>query len=111
MVLPLAQAREKARWFHWTAVVAIAFPFIATTAGWVLTETGRQPWIVWGLQKTPTRTPRASATTARRLSSFVLLTSSWAIIDVVLMLRSRPASTRRHSRGHDRDREPRDSTY
>ena len=28
------------------------FPFIATTAGWVLTEMGRQPWIVQGLLKT-----------------------------------------------------------
>ena len=40
------------RWFLWTGVVAIAFPFIAAAAGWVLTEMGRQPWIVQGLLKT-----------------------------------------------------------
>ena len=40
---------EKTRWFLRTAVVAIAFPFLAATAGWVLTEMGRQPWIVQDL--------------------------------------------------------------
>ena len=37
---------ERARWYLWTAVVSIAFPFLAALAGWVLTEVGRQPWIV-----------------------------------------------------------------
>ena len=46
------QKLERARWFHRTAIVAIAFPYIAATAGWILTEMGRQPWIVQGLLKT-----------------------------------------------------------
>jgi cytochrome d ubiquinol oxidase subunit I len=33
-------------------VPAIGLPYLANTAGWVLTEMGRQPWIVYGLQKT-----------------------------------------------------------
>ena len=32
--------------------MAIAFPYIAATAGWILTEMGRQPWIVQDLLKT-----------------------------------------------------------
>ena len=35
---------ESARWFHRVAILTIAFPFFAMTAGWVLTEMGRQPW-------------------------------------------------------------------
>mgnify|MGYP005848321693 CR=1 FL=1 len=31
---------------------AIALPYIANTAGWIMTEIGRQPWIVFGLQRT-----------------------------------------------------------
>ena len=31
---------------------AVPLPFIINTAGWVLTENGRQPWIVQGLQLT-----------------------------------------------------------
>src|SRR4051795_11767985 len=46
------QTLDKARWFLRAAVAAIALPFIAATAGWVLTEMGRQPWIVQGLLKT-----------------------------------------------------------
>ena len=47
VAVPEEEARD-ARWFQWTAMVAIAFPYIAATAGWVLTEMGRQPWIVQG---------------------------------------------------------------
>ena len=31
---------------------AMALPYIASTFGWILTEEARQPWIVYGLQKT-----------------------------------------------------------
>ena len=37
------RALERARWFLWAAVFSIALPYIAATAGWVLTEMGRQP--------------------------------------------------------------------
>ena len=33
-------------------VFAIALPYIANTSGWILTEMGRQPFIVYGLLKT-----------------------------------------------------------
>jgi cytochrome d ubiquinol oxidase subunit I len=33
-------------------VAAIALPYIANTSGWLMTELGRQPWIVFGLMKT-----------------------------------------------------------
>ena len=40
------------RWYAWSAVAIIPAPFLAALAGWVLTEVGRQPWIVQGLLKT-----------------------------------------------------------
>lgn len=33
-------------------VPAIALPYLANSTGWILTEMGRQPWIVFGLMKT-----------------------------------------------------------
>jgi len=39
------------RWFLRALVFAIALPYIANTTGWLLTEVGRQPWIVFGLQR------------------------------------------------------------
>ena len=32
--------------------LAIVLPYLANTTGWLLTELGRQPWVVYGLQKT-----------------------------------------------------------
>ena len=46
---------EEARWFLWTGMAAVVLPFVAMTAGWCLTEFGRQPWIVQGLLKTAQR--------------------------------------------------------
>jgi cytochrome d ubiquinol oxidase subunit I len=34
------------RWFSWFALLTIPTPFLASIAGWVFTEMGRQPWIV-----------------------------------------------------------------
>ena len=39
-------------WFLWVGVATMFLPFVAITAGWMLTEIGRQPWIVQGLLKT-----------------------------------------------------------
>lgn len=40
------------RWLLWLLLLAMPFPFIATTAGWFTTELGRQPWIVYGMLHT-----------------------------------------------------------
>jgi cytochrome d ubiquinol oxidase subunit I len=32
----------------WMLMLAFPFPYIATTAGWMTAELGRQPWIVYG---------------------------------------------------------------
>jgi cytochrome d ubiquinol oxidase subunit I len=43
---------ETTRWFLWVGVASIALPFLSALAGWLLTEMGRQPWIVYGLLRT-----------------------------------------------------------
>jgi cytochrome d ubiquinol oxidase subunit I len=80
---------ESTRWFLWTAVVAIAFPFIAAASGWVLTEVGRQPWIVQGLLKTSqANSPNvSSATIGASLGVFVVLYVVLGVVDFVLMRR------------------------
>jgi cytochrome d ubiquinol oxidase subunit I len=42
----------ESRWMLWILMLATPFPFIANTAGWFTTEVGRQPWLVFGLQRT-----------------------------------------------------------
>lgn len=40
------------RWLLWGLMLALPFPFIANTAGWMTAELGRQPWIIYGLMRT-----------------------------------------------------------
>jgi len=80
---------ERARWFQWTALAAIALPFIAATAGWILTEMGRQPWIVQGLLKTSEANSPSVSTTwlGISLGFFITLYVVLGIVDFVLMRR------------------------
>lgn len=41
-----------ARWWLWSLMLLAPFPWIATTAGWMTAELGRQPWLVYGLMRT-----------------------------------------------------------
>ena len=36
----------------WVLMLAFPFPYIANTAGWMTTELGRQPWLIYGLYRT-----------------------------------------------------------
>jgi cytochrome d ubiquinol oxidase subunit I len=75
------------RWFLWIAIVGMGFPFVAATAGWILTEMGRQPWIAQNLLKTSdaVSTGLSTATVAASMTVFVLLYLVLGIVDVVLM--------------------------
>jgi cytochrome d ubiquinol oxidase subunit I len=83
------QRLERARWFHWTALGAIALPYIAASAGWVLTEMGRQPWIVQGLLKTSQANSPSVSTTwlGISLGVFIALYAVLLVVDFVLMRR------------------------
>src|SRR5271165_721398 len=40
------------RWMLWILLLALPFPYIANTAGWMTAELGRQPWLVYALMRT-----------------------------------------------------------
>lgn len=40
---------QKHRWFLWVLLFSIALPYLASELGWILTEMGRQPWIIQDL--------------------------------------------------------------
>ncbi len=42
----------KTSWALWMLLISFPFPYIANTAGWMTTEIGRQPWLVYGLMRT-----------------------------------------------------------
>jgi len=80
---------EDKRWFLKILIPAGLLPTIAITAGWLVAETGRWPWIVHGLQKiedavSPSITP---GNIIFSLISFIILYGVLAVIGVSLMLK------------------------
>jgi cytochrome d ubiquinol oxidase subunit I len=52
-VLMLRRGRLfSARPMLWALLLAFPFTYVANLAGWTVAETGRQPWVVFGLQRT-----------------------------------------------------------
>ena len=72
----------------WTAVALPFLPLLANAFGWIFTEMGRQPWVVFGLMTTQHGvSPSVSPTEA--LISLVSLTAVYgvlAVVEVRLML-------------------------
>ncbi|MDX9723745.1 MAG: cytochrome ubiquinol oxidase subunit I, partial [Myxococcota bacterium] len=58
---------------------AIALPFIANTTGWLFTEVARQPWIVFGLQRTEDGISK-SVTAGEILFSLIVFTLLYTVI-------------------------------
>ncbi len=77
------------RRFLWVAIWAAVLPFLMNTAGWLLTESGRQPWIVQGIMLTKNGISSSVSATSIVISLviFVLLYAALATIDLLLMLK------------------------
>jgi cytochrome d ubiquinol oxidase subunit I len=77
------------RVFLWCATWLVVLPFLINTAGWLLTESGRQPWIVQGIMLTKNGLSTSVSTTYLWISVivFVLLYGTLGTIDLMLMLR------------------------
>lgn len=76
---------RRSGWLVWI----IFLPYVANTTGWLLTETGRQPWVVHGLMQTkdavsPNLTP---ATVLISLIGFVLIYAALMVIDLYLLVK------------------------
>jgi cytochrome d ubiquinol oxidase subunit I len=75
--------------FLWVAVWSAVLPFVMNTAGWLLTESGRQPWIVQGIMLTKNGiSPTVSVTWLWiSLIAFIALYGTLATVDLILMLK------------------------
>jgi cytochrome d ubiquinol oxidase subunit I len=82
-------AAHTPRWMRWAPWI-IPMPYLANTAGWILTETGRQPWIVHGLLKTadgisPNLAPNAAAASLLILAAVY---TTLVVVDAFLLSRT-----------------------
>ena len=76
-----------ARWYLRIAIWALPLPFLMNTAGWALTENGRQPWIVQGLQlvRDGVSPSNSAAMVITSLTVFVLVYAVLGVADALLM--------------------------
>src|SRR6476660_5864597 len=64
----------EARWYLWPAQHAWWMGFVAVISGWIVTETGRQPWVAYGVLRTAeAASPLAANNVATTLVLFVLV--------------------------------------
>ena len=64
-------------------------PYIANSAGWILAEMGRQPWIVFGLLKTENAVSPSSVVSSGELllsmAAFLIIYGLLALVDLFLL--------------------------
>jgi cytochrome bd ubiquinol oxidase subunit I len=116
------------RWYLRPAGLAWPLGFIAIIAGWVTTESGRQPWVAYGILRTADAiSPVATGAVGTSLVAFIIVYTvvfsigihymrrlikkgpSGAAIDTPGLpeaLANRPLSTAQHSTREARDEEP-----
>ena len=85
----LRKRLEQIRWLLWLLIPAIGLPYLANTAGWIMTEAGRQPWIVFGLLKTAQAvSPTVNAASVlTSLIAFALLYAGLMVADIFLLVK------------------------
>ncbi len=80
---------ERNAWFLTVMFWATPLPYLAVQLGWILTELGRQPWIVYGMLKTSAglSTSLSLSQVVSSLIGFTLIYGLLAIVDISLLVK------------------------
>jgi cytochrome d ubiquinol oxidase subunit I len=79
---------EQSPWFLRFATWMVLAPFLANSFGWIFTEVGRQPWVVYGLLKTSDAVTAISpGYVAASLVGFTAVYTLLAVVEIGLMVR------------------------
>jgi cytochrome d ubiquinol oxidase subunit I len=79
----------RSRIIQWTLVGLIPLPYVALVAGWLVRELGRQPWVVYGVQRTSAASGDVGVPTV--LTSLIVFTAGYlalAMLDYRLIARA-----------------------
>ncbi|GCE47980.1 cytochrome d ubiquinol oxidase subunit I [Thermosporothrix hazakensis] len=77
------------RFFLILLICSIVLPYVANAGGWILTEMGRQPWLVYGVEQTAhgVSTTVSAGMILFTLSIYVLLYAALAVVDGFIMIK------------------------
>ena len=71
----------------WALMLAFPFTYIANIAGWVTAETGRQPWIVYGLLRTKdAASPAESVPAGTGLFTLLGFSGLYLLVGIVFLM-------------------------
>lgn len=80
---------EQNRWYLRILFLAIPLPYLAAEAGWIVTEVGRQPWIVYRLMRTAEAvSPIAASQVFPSLLAFFLVYSFLGLVAFSLIVQA-----------------------
>lgn len=80
LIFTIKNKVEHRKWLLWTAVFTIPLAYIASQAGWVVAEVGRQPWVIQDYMPTLSAVSQLDSTSVK--ITFFL----FAIVFTVLMV-------------------------
>ncbi|HUP30825.1 MAG TPA: cytochrome ubiquinol oxidase subunit I [Usitatibacter sp.] len=80
------RARAAPRWMLWGFAAMTFSGWIATLAGWIVTEVGRQPWLVHGILRTKDAVGEISGAQLGASLTFYILTSTTLFIAYMIVL-------------------------
>jgi cytochrome bd ubiquinol oxidase subunit I len=73
--------RPRTRWLLWPVIALPLLPLAANSFGWIMTEMGRQPWLVYGQLKTAAGVSANSG--GEVLASMLVLTVLYGVLAVI----------------------------
>lgn len=68
--------------WRWVAILLPLMPLFANSFGWIFTEMGRQPWVVFGVMTTA-QAVSPGVSTFEAATSLIVLTTVYAVLAVV----------------------------
>ncbi|HEX2920236.1 MAG TPA: cytochrome ubiquinol oxidase subunit I [Bacteroidales bacterium] len=89
LILLFQGTLEKNKWFLWICLLSIPLPYIASELGWVVTEMGRQPWIIQDLMSVTSGVSQVKTGTV--ITTFVMFTVFFTIMliaEISIMLKA-----------------------
>jgi len=101
----------KPTWWWKASSLAVVLPVLANSFGWIFTELGRQPWVVFGLMKTKNGVSGSvgAGSAAISITVLTLLYALLAVIEIGLIVRfakagPEPAPIPEKAEGEESDR-------
>ncbi|PLX18674.1 MAG: cytochrome ubiquinol oxidase subunit I, partial [Salinivirgaceae bacterium] len=79
---------EKRKWFLWVMLLSIPLAYIASQAGWIVAELGRQPWVIQDVLPTVAAVSQIDASSVQiTFWLFAVIFTGLAIAEIKILLR------------------------